>query len=52
MTFLRKLLSRLNNFETIVCEWLLASFVLVLFAQIVSRQLFSYSIAWSEELST
>ncbi len=52
MTFLRKLLVRLNNFETIVCEWLLALFVMVLFAQIVSRQLFSYSIAWSEELST
>lgn len=52
MTFLRKSLVRLNNFETIVCEWLLALFVMVLFAQIVSRQLFSHSIAWSEELST
>jgi TRAP-type C4-dicarboxylate transport system permease small subunit len=52
MTFLRKSLVRLNNFETIVCEWLLALFVMVLFAQIIARQLFSYSIAWSEELST
>lgn len=52
MTSLRKSLAWLNDIETLLCEWLLALFVLVLFAQIVSRQLFNYSIAWSEELST
>ncbi len=31
---------------------LLLLFVILLFAQVVSRQLFGYSIAWSEELST
>ena len=48
----RSLLSRLNNFETTVCEILLSLFVLLLFAQIVARQVFGFSIAWSEELST
>jgi TRAP-type C4-dicarboxylate transport system permease small subunit len=52
MTLLRKSLAWLNDIETLLCEWLLAGFVLLLFAQIVSRQLFNYSIAWSEELST
>ncbi|MEO8012626.1 TRAP transporter small permease [Polaromonas sp.] len=52
MTFLRNSLGWLNDIETLVCEWLLALFVILLFAQIVSRQLFNHSIAWSEELST
>ena len=52
MTPLRKSLAWLNDIETLVCEWLLALFVILLFAQVVSRQLFGYSIAWSEELST
>ena len=52
MVTLRKSLAWLNDIETLVCEWLLALFVVLLFAQIVSRQLFGYSIAWSEELST
>ena len=52
MVPLRKSLAWLNDIETLVCEWLLALFVILLFAQIVSRQLFNYSIAWSEELST
>ena len=42
----------LDNFETYVCRTLLAVFVTILFVQIVSRQVFGYSIAWSEELST
>ena len=42
----------LNNLETMVCELLLAIFVVLLFAQIIARQVFQYSIAWSEELST
>lgn len=52
MATTNKPLDWLNNFETIVCELLLAVFVLLLFAQILARQLFGYSIAWSEELST
>ncbi len=48
----RKMLALLNNAETLLCEVLLAVFVLILFAQIVARQVFSYNIAWSEELST
>ena len=52
MTSLRKSLTCLNDIETLVCEWLLALFVVLLFAQILARQLFGYSIAWSEELST
>jgi C4-dicarboxylate transporter, DctQ subunit len=42
----------INNIETMVCEGLLAAFVILLFAQVVARQVFQYSIAWSEELST
>lgn len=52
MTPLQKITSWLNDIETLFCEWLLALFVVLLFAQIVSRQLFNYSISWSEELST
>lgn len=52
MTVMRKSLLWLNDIETLVCEWLLALFVVLLFAQIVSRQVFNHSIAWSEELST
>ncbi len=52
MTPLPKSLAWLNDIETLVCEWLLALFVLLLFVQIVARQLFGFSIAWSEELST
>ncbi len=41
----------LNNFESIVCRILLACFVCLLFTQILSRELFSYSFSWIEELS-
>lgn len=41
----------LDNFEKYCCQALLAVFVCILFAQIVSREIFGYSIAWSEELS-
>ena len=47
-----KTLAFLNNIETLLCEALLAVFVLLLFAQILARQLFGFSIAWTEELST
>lgn len=52
MASVRPILKLLDNAETLVCEALLAVFVLLLFAQILARQLFGYSIAWSEELST
>ena len=48
----RSIFRSLNNSETILCEVLLAAFVLILFAQILARQVFAYNIAWSEELST
>ena len=40
------------HFEEHVCEVLLAIFVTLLFAQILSRQFFSYTIPWGEELAT
>ncbi|MGI9492676.1 MAG: TRAP transporter small permease [Geminicoccaceae bacterium] len=41
-----------ENIESYVCRFLLATFVTLLFAQIVSRELFGHSISWIEELST
>ncbi len=52
MSISRRVGHFLNNIETLLSELLLAVFVCLLFAQILSRQLFGYSIAWSEELST
>lgn len=52
MSVVRKVFALLSNFETILCEVLLALFVLLLFVQIMMRQLFDHNIAWSEELST
>ena len=52
MTFLKTLLKCLNKTELVLCELLLAAIVTLLFVQIIARQVFSYSIAWSEELST
>ncbi|MGH1427312.1 MAG: TRAP transporter small permease [Arenicella sp.] len=39
------------NIESYICQLLLVVFVCLLFAQIVSREFFGYSIAWTEELS-
>ena len=47
----RKVLYFLDNIESYICRFLLAAFVTLLFAQIISRQLFDYSFSWSEELS-
>ena len=47
----RMIVKFLNNIESYICRTLLAVFVTILFAQIISRQLFGYSFAWSEELS-
>ena len=43
--------SFLDRFESHVCRVLLAVFVTLLFVQIVSRQIFGFSITWIEELS-
>ncbi|OEF25528.1 TRAP transporter small permease [Vibrio rumoiensis] len=42
----------LNNIEEYTCCLLLASFVMLLFTQILSRQFFSYSIPWGDEIAT
>ncbi len=41
----------LDKFESVVCRILLVAFVCLLFAQIVSREIFGESITWIEELS-
>ncbi|MCL3881484.1 TRAP transporter small permease [Marivita sp. GX14005] len=40
-----------NNIESIICRTLLSGFVLLLFVQIISREVFDYSFSWIEELS-
>ncbi|NVK41737.1 MAG: TRAP transporter small permease [Oceanospirillaceae bacterium] len=42
----------LGNIESYICRTLLAGFVILLFMQILARQLFQHSFSWSEELST
>ena len=42
----------LNNIESYICRLLLAVFVTLLFAQIISREIIGYSIPWGEELAT
>ncbi len=42
----------LDNFESYACRVLLVSFVVLLFIQIISREVFGYSSSWIEELST
>jgi len=41
-----------DNIESYVCRTLLAVFVTLLFIQIISREVFEYSIPWGEELAT
>jgi TRAP-type C4-dicarboxylate transport system permease small subunit len=40
-----------NNIESVICRVLLSGFVILLFVQIVSRELFGHSFSWIEELS-
>lgn len=47
-----KIYNILDNIESYICRTLLAVFVVLLFAQIVSREVFGYSFSWSEELAT
>ncbi len=42
----------LDNIESYICRVFLALFVTLLFAQIISREIFAYSIPWGEELAT
>ncbi|MFG6175615.1 TRAP transporter small permease [Halomonas sp. THAF12] len=49
---LRAIFKFLDNLESIICQLLLVSFVILLFAQIVLRNLFSYSLPWGDELAT
>lgn len=46
-----KVLRFFDNIESYICRTLLALFVLLLFAQILSREIAGYSFSWSEELS-
>ncbi len=41
----------IDNIESYICRTLLATFVGLLFTQIVARQIFEHSISWIEELS-
>ncbi len=41
----------LDNIESYICRALLATFVVLLFAQILSREIFNYSIPWGEEVA-
>ncbi len=45
------ILKIMDNFESYICRALLVTFVTLLFAQILSREVLGYSITWSEELS-
>lgn len=42
----------LNNIEEYMCAILLAGFVILMFAQIISRQILDHSIAWGDEVAT
>ena len=42
----------INNLENYLCQFLLVTFVVLLFLQIVLRNIFSYSIPWGDELAT
>lgn len=40
-----------DRLESYICRTLLATFVCILFMQIISREVFNQSLSWSEELS-
>lgn len=52
MSVWRGFVKFLNNIEEYACQALLAFFVMLLFAQILLRQFFQYSLPWGEELAT
>lgn len=47
-----KILHFLDNIESYICRTLLATFVVLLFMQIIFREFANYSFSWTEELST
>lgn len=47
-----KVLHFFDNIESYICRTLLAAFVMLLFMQILGRELAGYSFSWTEELST
>lgn len=52
MSISKTIIKHLNNTEEYLCTLLLTSFVILLFLQIVLRQLFQYSIPWGDEVAT
>ena len=48
----RTIIHLLDHIEEYVCAILLAAFVILLFAQILVRQFFAYSIPWGDEVAT
>lgn len=49
---MRGFLNVFNRIESILCRILLATFVCLLFVQVLSREMFDHSFSWIEELST
>jgi TRAP-type C4-dicarboxylate transport system permease small subunit len=41
----------LDNIESYICQFLLSFFILLLFIQIICRELFNVNISWGEELA-
>ncbi|MDJ0781658.1 MAG: TRAP transporter small permease [Desulfosarcinaceae bacterium] len=41
----------LDNFESYICQFLLSFFIILLFIQIICREIFSVNISWGEELA-
>ena len=52
MSVFKTIIKHLNNIEEYLCTLLLSAFVVLLFLQIVFRQLFEYSIPWGDEVAT
>lgn len=40
-----------DNFESYVCQFLLSFFIILLFIQIIFREIFNYTLSWGEELA-
>ena len=48
----KKIVKRvLDNFESYICQFLLSFFIILLFVQIILREVFSLNISWGEELA-
>jgi TRAP-type C4-dicarboxylate transport system permease small subunit len=52
MSVRHTILKHLNNGEEYCCQIFLAFFVVLLFIQILLRQMFQYSLPWGDELAT